>query len=196
MKNYLKTFEEYHIVNVIPMQESSQEDGDTLNEGLFDKLTAMFSKFTTLFKDKEKLKKATTTAMTEAGPKAAKFIPKATKPNESVMLVLGDGKNSALDFNVALTKLADLPDGSSLFQVSGSSSPEMIKALAGSDKVEDLAKNSVMAMVAANGFEKGRPATMKLVKNIIPGGKDYVTKMLVQGVVPSLAVETTIKKMK
>ena len=194
MKNYLKTFENFQVKDIQPVNEALLVTGEAVNEGLFDKLSSMFSKFIPLFKDKEKLKKATTTAVTEAGPKALKLIPKVYKPNESIMLVLGDGKNSALDFNISMTKLADLPDGSGLFQITGSSSPEMIKALAGSDKIEELSKNSVMAMIAPNGLEKGKVATMKLLKNILPGGKDYITKTLVQGVVPMVAIEATMKK--
>jgi hypothetical protein len=93
-----------------------------------------------------------------------------------------------------MTKLADLPDGSGLFQITGSSSPQMIKALSGSDKIEELAKNSVMAMISPMGLEKGKVATMKLLKNILPGGKDYITKTFVQGVVPMTAVEANMKK--
>jgi hypothetical protein len=194
MKNYLKTFENFEVKDIQPINETLLESGEAVNEGLFDKLTSMFSKFIPLFKDAEKLKKATTTTITQAGPKALKLIPKAYKPNESIMLVLGDGKNSALDFNISMTKLADLPDGSGLFQITGASSPQMIKALAGTDKIEDLSKNSVMAMISPMGLEKGKIATMKLLKNILPGGKDYVTKTFVQGVVPMIAVEANIKK--
>jgi hypothetical protein len=194
MKNYLKTFENFQVKDIQPVNEALLESGQAVNEGLFDKLTSMFSKFIPLFKDAEKLKKATTTTITQAGPKALKLIPKAYKPNDSIMLVLGDGKNAALDFNISMTKLADLPDGSGLFQITGSSSPQMIKALAGTDKIEDLAKNSVMALIAPNGLEKGKVATMRLLKNILPGGKDYITKTFVQGVVPMMEVEATMKK--
>lgn len=194
MKNYLKTFENFEVKDIQPINEALLESGEVVNEGLFDKLTSMFSKFIPMFKETEKLKKATTTTVTQAGAKALKLIPKVYKPNESIMLVLGDGKNSALDFNISMTKLADLPDGSGLFQITGSSSPQMIKALSGSDKIEDLAKNSVMAMISPMGLEKGKVATMKLLKNILPGGKDYITKTFVQGVVPMIAVEANMKK--
>ena len=194
MKNYLKTFENFEVKDIQPINEALLESGEAVNEGLFDKLTSMFSKFIPMFKETEKLKKATTTTVTQAGSKALKLIPKAYKPNESIMLVLGDGKNSSLDFNISMTKLADLPDGSGLFQITGSSSPQMIKALSGSDKIEELAKNSVMAMISPMGLEKGKVATMKLLKNILPGGKDYITKTFVQGVVPMTAVEANMKK--
>jgi hypothetical protein len=112
------------------------------------------------------------------------------------MVVMGDGKNSALDFNIAFTKVADLPDGSGLFQIAGTTSKEMLQALVKSDKIEELAKNSVMAMIAPAGFEKGKIATMKLLKNVLPAGKDYVTKALVQGTVPKTEVDKTLLKIK
>jgi endonuclease III-like uncharacterized protein len=92
--------------------------------------------------------------------------------------------------------MADLPDGSGIFQISGTTSPEMLKALAGSDKIEDLSKNSVMAIIAPAGFEKGKPATMRLLKNIVPGGKDYVTKSVMVGAVSEIEVEKTLAKVK
>jgi len=168
--------------------------GKTINESLFDKLTSMFTKLGNLFKDPGKIEKAVEATVIEAGDKAKKLIPKDIKPNETVMVVMGDGKNSDNDFSTAFTKLAELPDGSSLFQISGTSSPEMLKALAGSDKQEDLSEKSVMAIISNNGLEKGRPATMKLLKNVIPDGKDYVTNSLVMGAVPEVEVQKTLSK--
>jgi hypothetical protein len=110
-------------------------------------------------------------------------------------VIMGDGKNSATDFSIGFSKLADLPDGSGLFQITGTTSPEMLKALTGTDKNEDLTKENVMALISPNGFEKGKVATMRLLKNITPG-KDYVTKSLVLGAVPVLDVEKKLTNLK
>lgn len=184
-------FKSFHAFN----ERESITFEEPVNEGLFDKLASMFSKVTSYFKEPDKLKKGVDATLTQEGDKAKKFIPKAVKANETYMVVMGDGKNSAADFSIAFTKLADLPDGSGLFQISGTTSTEMLKALTGTENVEDLAKNNVMAMISANGFEKGKVATMRLLKNITPG-KDYVTKSLVQGAVSGLAVEKTMTKIK
>jgi hypothetical protein len=175
---------------------SFESMGEAINEGLFDKLKTLYSKITNLFKDKEKLTKAVQATVTDAGDKAKTFSPKQVKVGATTMVVLGDGKASATDFSIAFTKLADMADGSGLFQITGTTSPEMLKALTGTDKEEDLALNSIMALVSATSFIKGKPATIKLLKNMLPGGKDYLTKALFMGAVPGLEIEkklTTIK---
>ena len=167
-----------------------------VDEGLFDKLTGMFSKVTSLFKDPQKMQSSVDTTMDQLGDKTKKFAPKQAKVNESYIVQMGDPTKPETKFTMALTKLADLPDGSGLFQITGTTSKEMMKALVNSENVEDLTKNSVMAMISANGFEKGKTATMKLLNNVIPGGKDYITKTMVTGVVPSTAVQVNAAKTK
>jgi hypothetical protein len=190
MKIEVKSFNSFN--------ESSSLDhfGTPVNEGLFDKLKTFFSKVTGMFTDKEKLSKSVESTVTQAGDKAKIFTPKSIKDGDTTMVVLGDGKTSATDFTVAFTKLSDLPDGSSLFQISGTTSEEMLKALTGTNKNEDLALNSVMAILTAGSFTKGKPATMKLLKNMIPGGKDYLTKAVFIGAVPNVEVEKTMAKVK
>jgi hypothetical protein len=167
-----------------------------LNEGLFDKLTSMFVKIAAMFKDPMKIKKSVDAAVTEAGIKGANFIPKNVKVNETYILSMGDGKNPINDFSIALTKLAELPDKSNLFQISATTSQEMIKSLTGSPDLNDLARNNIMAIISSNGFERGKPTTMRIVKNILPNGKDYTTKSLLLGAVPSTAVQTLLLKQK
>jgi hypothetical protein len=186
MKN-LKTFESFSEKDEIALH--------TINEGLFDKLSTLFTKVTNFFSEPDKLRKGVDAALTDAGDKAKKFTPKIAKTSETYMVVMGDGKNSAADFSIAFSKLADLPDGSGLFQIAGTTSNEMLKALTGTEINEDLAKNNVMAIISPNGFEKGKVATMRLLKNITPG-KDYVTKSLVQGAVPALEVEKKLANLK
>jgi len=183
----MKTFYEYRVQEVL-------QENESLNEGIFDKLFSAFSRIGNFFKSPDTLKKSVETAVTNAGDKSKKFIPKTVKNNETVMVMMGDGKDSALDFTISFTKLADMADGSGLFQISGSTSPAMLKALIGTEKNEDLAKNVVLAIVGVNGMEKGKPVTMKIFKNMLPGGKDYVTKTLMMGYSTSVEVEKVMKK--
>jgi hypothetical protein len=172
------------------------DPNDPMNEGLFDKLSGMFSKITGLFKDPAKMEKSVESTMDQLGDKTKKFSPKQAKASESYIVQMGDAKKPETKYTMSLTKLADLPDGSGLFQITGTTSKEMLKSLAGSEKIEDLAKNNVMAMISSAGFEKGKMATMRLVKNVIPGGKDYVTKVPVLGIVPGKDVEMNAAKIK
>ena len=172
----------------------SGKPSEDLNEGLFDKLGSMFSKIANLFKDPAKFDKGVESTMDQLGDKAKKFVPKQAKAGESFIVQMGDPKKPETKYSMSLTKLADLPDGSGLFSITGTTSKEMLKSLAGSEKIEDLSKNSVMAMISANGLEKGKMATMKLLKNVIPGGKDYITKVPVIGAVPSKDVEINAAK--
>ena len=191
MKMYFKTYESFSRET----EHSLLEAGNAVNEGLFDRLLSSFQRITNLFsKDPEKLKKSTQAAVTETG--MTKFDPKAFKVNDTVMITMGDGKTSALDLSMALTKLADLADGSGLFQMVGTTSLPMLKGLVPSGKVEDLTKDSVMVMIAPAGFEKGKPMTMKLLKNILPDGKDYITKDLFTGAATDAAVEKIMTKVK
>lgn len=190
MKLTVKKFETFN-------EETSYSSmGEPVNEKLFDKLKTVYSKITGLFKDKEKLTKAVQATVTDAGDKAKTFTPKQVKVGATTMVVLGDGKTAATDFSIAFTKLADMSDGSGLFQITGTTSPEMLKALVGTDKEEDLALNSVMALVSSASFAKGKPATIKLIKNMLPGGKDYLTKSLFMGAVPESEIEKTLAKVK
>lgn len=187
----MKTYNEFKQDNSSVFIESE------INEGLFDKLSNMFSKITGMFKDKAKLAKGVDVAMQTAGKKSETFLPKTIKNGETYLVTMGDPKVPAKNFTISFTKLADLPDGtSSLFSITGSTSPEMLKALIGSDKVEDLGKNNVMAIIPISGFIKGKVATMRIVKNIIPGGKDYVTKAFVIGSVSGLSVEKALPTIK
>ena len=187
-----KAFESFNAEPEYPLSKM----GSLVNEGLFDKLGSMFSKFTDLFKKPEDLNKSIQAAVTEAGDKAKKFFPKPVKINDTIMITMSDGKDNTLDFSIAFTKLCDLPDGSGLFQITGTTSPTMLKALTGSDKEGDLTKNTVMAMISSQGFQKGEPATMKILKNVFPNGQDYITKSLFTGAVPDSDVEKILAKSK
>ena len=179
----MKTFNEF---------KNGQEE---LSEGVFTKLASLFTKMGTLFANPAKLEKSVETTADQLGEaKTKKFIPKQGKPNESFIVQMGDPKKPETKYTMSLTKMADLPDGSGIFQISGSTSKEMLKVLTGGDKQEGLAKNNVMAILPANGLEKGKFATMRILKNVIPGDKDYVTKVPVISIVPGAQVEMNAAK--
>lgn len=181
---FVKKFESFEYESD-PLYEMGDE---TVNEaGLFDLLKGLFTKIWNLFKDPAKLKVSLDKAIEDAGTRSENLVPKDIKNNETVIVAMMDPASPDSTFSLSLTKLGMLSDGSGIFQVSGSDSPVLIKALAGSEKMEDLAKKSVMAVV--KGAEKGKPLSMKLLRNILPNGKDYVTKTVVKGTVPSASVK-------
>jgi hypothetical protein len=115
---------------MITFDEFKNGEPNDLNEGLFDKLAGMFSKITTLFKDPAKLDKGIESTMDQLGEgKTKKFIPKQAKASESFIVQMGDAKKPETKYSMSLTKLADLPDGSGLFQITGTTSKEMLKSL-------------------------------------------------------------------
>lgn len=165
----------------------------TLNEGWFDKSLSFFTKLFNIFKDPATLKTSLEKTIIEEGDISKKFLPKNIKINDTYVLNMGDGESTETNFSIGLTKLANLPDGTFLFQISGTTSEEMLKALTGSTKIEDLVKSNVMAIITQNGFVEGKAPTMRLVKNILPPSKDYTTKALFLGAAPMTAIEQTIK---
>ena len=88
-----------------------------------------------------------------------------------------------------MTKLADLPNDTTLFQMVGSSNPAVVKALAGSSNIEDFSNMSVMAILNDRSAIKGKPVRMRILKSAIPGGKDYVTQNNLDSVVPMDSIQ-------
>jgi hypothetical protein len=168
-----------------------------MNEGVFDKLATMFPNVKNLFMNHSQLQTSIDNTMETMGEsKTSKFIPKQVRVNDTFLIQMADSNDENVKFSIAFIKLADFPDGSGLFQIAGTTSLEMLKALVNSENIDDLTKNNVMAIIPQGGFTKGKPATMRLLKNIIPNGKDYVTKTKFNGAVPSAPVELNISKMK
>lgn len=162
-----------------------------MNEGFFDKLLGFFNRIANMFKDPAKLSSAVSQASTELGDKATKvkYDPKMTKVGETVFIRMKDPKNEKNVTDWSLSKLADLQDGTGIFQITGSNNAAMLKSLTGSEKQEDLAKNSVMALVSNQGVETGKPMDIKIVKNILPGGQDYKSQTIVDSILPGTSVE-------
>lgn len=187
MTMVFKSFEHFNA-----SQTSITEVG-TLNESIFDKLSFAFSRFLKLFSDPYKLQQNVEAAVVDMGEKTVKFLPSQVKLNNTVMVLMTGaipenvktkGKEEKLtDFTIAFTKISDLPDGSGLFYITGTTSQKMLKALTGTDKMEDLISNNVLAVIPPTGFVKDAPITMKILKSIIPGGKDYVSNSKVKGAI-------------
>lgn len=185
--NRFKTYNEFKNV-------SEPED---VNEGLFDKLFSWMASIGNMFKNPQTIQKSVDTTIANAGNAGLKNLnPKSVAIKETYFVVMGDGKDSKTNFSMSLTKIADLPDGSGLFSISGTSNPDMLKALTGTNVVSDLNKNSVMAIVSDKSFTKGSPITVKILKNIVPDGKDYVSKFLVTGIAPGTEVQKIYDKNK
>ena len=182
--NHFKTYNEFKNI-------------EEINEGFFDKLFSFFSSIFQMFKNPQNIQKSVEAVITDEGKNTPQnFIPKSIAIKETYFLMLGDGKNKNTDFVVSITKLANLPDDSGLFQISGTTNPNMLKALTGTNVMEDLSKNNVYALISDKSLLKGKPMTIKILKNILPGGKDYVSKFMLSGIAPGMEVEKIYNKNK
>ncbi|MCK9293360.1 hypothetical protein M0P25_04755 [archaeon] len=170
---------------------------DLLNEGFLGDLFGKFMKHIAgLFQNSELLNKALQNVLNTQGTKSLTVLdPKSVKNESTFFVKMGVDGDESKDFSISLTKLADLSGGAGLFQITGTTSPEMLKALVGTNNVDDLQKNSVMAIISNKSFIKGKKAVMKIVKNMIPDGKDYTTATNVLGITSGDSVETEMKTM-
>jgi hypothetical protein len=174
MRKNVKTYSEF-IVEEISWEDSTP----ALNEGIFDALKSLFGKISTMFKDPVMLTKQVDQAAVKAGVKDDKVIPKSVKNGSTLIVKLQDPADETRKSILSLTKLADLPDSSGLFQVSGSDSPEFLKSIGVAD-VAKLNEVGVLAIVPPEGFVKDKPMTSRMYKNLDKSGKPIVTKTLVK----------------
>ena len=156
---------------------------ESINEGFFDKLINLFASISKLFSDPEEVDKKVKNCIDNEEHKFIKFDPVSLKTGETQILSMRSEEDKRKRFSLALTKLANLPDKSVLFQISATSSKEMLKVLVNSENEKDLAKYSVMAIISSNGVEKDKPLRMRLLKSITKNGDDYVSTTVVHGVV-------------
>ena len=82
--------------------------------------------------------------------------------------------------------MADIPDGSGLFQLSGSDNIDFIKNL-GFATIEDLAKTGVILILSPDSLSKDKPLTMRIYKNTNKG-VPVVTKTLIKSILPAETV--------
>jgi len=174
MKRNVKTYSEF-IVEEITWENSAE----ALNEGIFDALKNLFGKISTMFKDPVMLSKQVDQAAVKAGVKDDKIVPKSIKNGSTVMIKLQDPTDETRKSILSLTKLADLPDASGLFQVSGSDSPDFLKSV-GVPDVAKLNEVGVLTIVPPEGFIKDKPMTSRMYKNLSKDGKPIVTKTVVK----------------
>ena len=170
---------------------------ESINEGLFDKLLSWMNSIANLFNNPETVQQSVQAAITDAGDASPKaFDPKAAAQKSTYFIMMGDSKDANTNFSISLTKLADLPDGSGLFQFTGTTNTQMLKDLTGTGKITDLMTNDIMAIISPQSISVSKPADIKILKNIMPQGKDYISKYTVIGIAPGEAVTKTINKNK
>lgn len=192
----MRTFEE--VINPTPLVSENVHvfvPNENVNEANFlSKLFSYFSKFVAWFKDPMKLQDSITQALKDTeGKNPTHYDPKSTKIGNTVIIRMVDPKNSKSTTDWSLSKIAEMQDGTGIYQITGSTNAAMLKSLAGTDKQEDLAKNSVMAMIPPTGIDNGKPMTIKIVKNILPSGQDYISKTNVEAILPAATVEKALK---
>ena len=151
----------------------------SLNEGIFDSLKSIYTRLQGIFRDTTTLNKQVDTLQAKTGEKDAKVAPKGIRAGSTLIVKLADPKNAESKSLLSMTKLADLPDGSGLFQISGSDSPPFLKALGVKDTAT-LELVGVMAIIAADGFIKGKPLSMRVYKGVTKDGKPTVTQTVIQ----------------
>jgi hypothetical protein len=175
----VKTYSQY-LIEEIEIDSLSQN----LNEGIFDSLKSIFGKIGSFFADSEKLNKQIDQAGAKAGQKDDKVAAKSIKAGSTIMVKLVDPEDETKKSVMSFTKLSDMPDGSGLFQISGSDSPEFLKSLLIAD-VAKLNLVGVLAIIPQEGFLKDKPLTMRVYKNVNKEGKPTVTKLVVKAALPA-----------
>ncbi len=162
----------------------------SVNEGIFDTLKTVFSKIGTFFNDPEKLNKQVDQAEAKAGQKDDKVASKTVKNGSTIIVKLQDSKDETKKSIMTFTKMADLPDGSGLYQISGSDSLEFLKSLGVTDS-NKLNTVGVLAIIPQEGFLKDKPLTMRIYKNINKEGKPTITQSQVKAALP---IEEVVKE--
>ena len=163
---------------------------ETLNETLMDKMKPALDRIAAMFKDTTKLNKQVDAAEEKAGTTDDNLSSKSIKNGTSVIVKLTDPQDEAKKSLLSLTKLADLPDGSGLFQITGSDSPDFLKSLASSD-VAHLNTMGVMAIIGPEGLVTTKNLTMYIYKNVNAQGKPIITEAVIKA---SLSTDLVIKE--
>lgn len=184
MKNRVTRFKDFIVEDVnVSVEENA------INEGLFDALKGIFGKLGAMFKDTATLNKQVDAAAVTAGDKDNKVVPKSAKAGSTLIVKLQDPKDETKKLLISFTKLTDMPDGSGLFQLTGTDSPDFMKSLGVKD-VANLNAIGVMAIVDAAGFVKDEPLSMRVYKNLSKDGKPIVTTTVVKA---ALSAEEVMK---
>lgn len=180
MKN-LKRYEDF-IIESISIK--------AINESVFDKLKSVFSKISTMFSDTKTLNKQMDQAMAKAGASDDNVASKAVKNGSTVFVRLVSPTDENVKSLLSMTKLADLPDGSGLFQITGSDNEEFLGSL-GVSSISNLIIVGVLAIVDPGGFRKDSSLSMRIYKNVAKDGKPVITQGEVKA---TIAAETVAKE--
>lgn len=180
------------------MKSFNEHMEEQLNEGFFDKIFDFLKNIAGLFQRPEAVDKSVDNIVNQEGDTGMKNLdPKSIKVESTFFINLGFRKDGdSKSFSISLTKLADLPGGAGLFQITGTTNMDMLKALTGTTALEDLQKNNIMAIINNQSIVKDKKAIMKIVKNILPDGKDYTTETFVRGIIAGEKVEQELKNIK
>jgi hypothetical protein len=156
--------------------ESIQEE--QLNEGIFDTLKGIFGKLTGMFKDPAILNKQVDAAAVKAGSTDDKVTSRSIKAGTTLIIKLQDPKDEAKKLLLSFTKLADLPDGSGLFQLTGTDSPDFLKTL---EITDNTALNTIgVLVIVTSDFTEDQPLKMRVYKNVSEDGKEIITQTVVK----------------
>lgn len=169
MKN-LQTYSDFIVESV---------STEPVNEGLFDMLKGLFSKVADMFDDADLLSKKLEQAAIKAGAADNKVTPKSIKVGSTTLLKLVDPQDENNKSILSLTKLADMPDGSGLFQITGSDNANFLKSF-NVKSVTELNLVGVMAIIGPEGFVNDKSLTMRVYKNVSKTGKPTVTDSVIK----------------
>lgn len=169
MKN-VKTYSDFIVESI--------EISQPLNESIFDKIKGPLTQVANFFKNSEKLNKQVDSAETKAAKTNDNVKSKSVKIGGTFIVKLVDPTDSTKRSLLSLTKLADLPDSSGLYQISGSDNEQFLSSLG----VEDVAKLNIqgfLAIINPEGFITGKPLVMFVFKNVMKDGKPITTQAVI-----------------
>lgn len=161
----------------------SHEFIETLNEGMFDRILSLFKKLSDWFKHKEEVKKEFDEASNDINSDKTNFQISNIKRGEEIVLKLVNPKSDADEAFIGLLKVGELPDKSTIFQLTGTTSDKLLLNLVNSKVMEDLIKNNVMVIVSNQTLEYGKPLQVKILKSITKQGGTYTTSSNISKVI-------------
>ena len=150
-----------------------------INEGLFDSLKNLFAKMASMFKDTTNLYKQIDAAEVASGSKDDNVTCKSIKIGTTLFVKLENPSDDTKKLLLSFTKLADMPDGSGLFQITGTDSKEFMTAINITD-INNLNTVGVIAIISPSGFVKDKPISMRVYKNVSKDGKPTETDSVVK----------------
>jgi hypothetical protein len=161
--------------------EDTHEFISVVNEGLFDRLGAFFSKILNFFRNPTNLKNSYDRAEEEVTYKSLNSP--GIKTGKTIFIKLVDPKKKSEDAYIGFTKLGEYPDKSGIYQFTGSTSSNIISALRGSKNSDELVKDQVLAIFPSTEIKIGQPLEVKFLKNIKKDGSSYRTNSTISSIV-------------